>query len=185
MNYKVGDWVLEPCCPHGKIEGEACETCKMKTPQFKVGDRVRATGYCPGSMNVGDMGTVIEKIGGSIWVQPDSGAGCIHLDRWKKSVEILNKHSYQDELTPSSKKGKSMLQKLSSLAQSVRRAFSADQKALYQAGYINEDGKWTAKAKQEAQEELVDKFLEDNKAEFVDRAKEIIALAKEEKGDCE
>ena len=82
------------------------------------------------------------------------------------------------------KKGKSMLQRLSNLPQAIRRAFDADQKALYRAGYITEAGKWTGKALDEANQDLVNKHLDDNRKDFVERANESIELAKEEESDC-
>lgn len=79
---------------------------------------------------------------------------------------------------------KSIMQKLSSLPQEIRRMFDKDQKALYQAGYIDSNGKWTETAIREADLEISKKYLNDNMKEFVDRANEIIALEKEEKECC-
>lgn len=79
---------------------------------------------------------------------------------------------------------KSIMQKLSSLPMAIIREFSKEQKALYQAGYTDQHGKWTKEARDEAYLEITKKYLDDNKAEFVDRANEVIALEKEEKECC-
>jgi len=80
---------------------------------------------------------------------------------------------------------KGIMQKLSELSYEIRKAFSKDEKALYQAGYIDQHGKWTSTALNIADKELSKKYLDDNKADFVERALEEIAMSKEENDCCE
>lgn len=97
--------------------------------------------------------------------------------KWCKSY-FTNQESNQS-LT------KKTMRKLSELSQKVRRAFSPEQKALYQAGYINEHGEWTSRAQDIADDEILSKWLDDNKADMVERAKEELSLSKEEKDSCD
>ena len=79
---------------------------------------------------------------------------------------------------------KGIMQKLSELSYEIRKAFSKEEKALYQAGYIDQHGKWTSDALNIADKEISKKYLDDNKADFVERALEEIEMSKEEKTDC-
>jgi hypothetical protein len=69
------------------------------------------------------------------------------------------------------------MKKLSELSQKIRRAFSPEQKSLWQAGYIDDCGNWTPKASTA----VVDVLCDEKKKELVELANEEIALAKEEK----
>lgn len=101
---------------------------------------------------------------------------------WGRGISDLMqeiKYEYNGEFP----RKESFMQKLSNLPQAIRRAFDKDQKALYRAGYIDQHGEWTDKAHNEAREDFLKKYLNDNKAEFVERANEAIELAKEEECD--
>jgi hypothetical protein len=71
-----------------------------------------------------------------------------------------------------------MIRKLTELTQKLRRLWDEDQKALWKTNRIDDCGKWIND--DEANDDMLDKYRDDNKAEYVARAKEEISLAKEE-----
>ena len=209
----TADFVYEsdivPCCQHGAVEGDACTSCSASvhpSKKFKVGDRVKYTSgrHGWGEFNPRDkIGTIFEFSGLGYRVDWGSGkknsyyaedlekidepAESVTVYPWyyypsKSMSELLQEIKYYSGPSP---RKELFMQKLSNLPQAIRRAFDKDQKALYRAGYIDQHGKWTPKAKDEADDEIQEKFLNENKAEFVSRAEEAIALAKEEKCDEE
>lgn len=72
------------------------------------------------------------------------------------------------------------MNKLSELEYSVRKSMSEKQKALFQMGYKDSQGKWTDEAHNHAARELREQWLEDNKEEMAAMAKEELQFAKED-----
>ena len=72
------------------------------------------------------------------------------------------------------------MRKLSELAASIRRTFSADQKALWRTGRIDDYGKLSEQGRLEALNDLADEYFAKNQADYVARANEQLEIAKEE-----
>lgn len=78
---------------------------------------------------------------------------------------------------------KKTMRKLSELPGKIRRAMSQDAKVLFQAGYQDENGKWTSRAIEEADDAMILERCDQMKAEFVENAKEELEVERQEKED--
>lgn len=76
---------------------------------------------------------------------------------------------------------KTLMRKLSELSATIRRAFSPDQKALWRTGRIDDAGKPTQQAIQEALQELALAYIKEHQADFVAAAKEELEIEEQEK----
>lgn len=172
MKYKVGD--LVKCNKGYSFDPSEGEVCEIVDGRFL---KVRITHGKDNLFIVNNSWTYeeceLEKVGETKLSKSDI----------KTAVEYLENIETYPVCYGLLPRKESFMQKLSNLPQAIRRAFDKDQKVLYRAGYIDENGKWTITAKQEADEDMRQKYLTDNRQEFIDRANEAIELAKEE--ECE
>ena len=76
---------------------------------------------------------------------------------------------------------KTLMRKLSELSATIRRTFSPDQKALWRTGRIDDAGKPTQQAIQEALQELALAYIKEHQADFVSAAKEELEIEEQEK----
>lgn len=174
--------------------------------KYKIGDKVVVvdTPGLPTKRSIGRIGVITKFIDGGRYAVLDTHTEYPLLEEElalvtpPSTAKLYDNNRMYFSYTPSdfiwfgstetkssqSTKKATLMQKLSSLPQAIRRAFDKDQKALYRAGYIDQNGKWTYKAGDEAIADLREKHLNDNRAEFVTRAEEMIDLEKEEKDDC-
>lgn len=76
---------------------------------------------------------------------------------------------------------KTLMRKLSELSATIRRTFSPDQKALWRTGRIDDAGKPTQQAIQEALQELALAYIKEHQADFIAAAKEELEIEEQEK----
>lgn len=92
-----------------------------------------------------------------------------------------NFYDLPSKSTESKSERKSFMRKLSELAASIRRTFSADQKALWRTGRIDDCGKLSAQGQSEVLADMAEAYFKEHIEEFVSRANEELEIAEEEK----
>ncbi|MFA6476638.1 MAG: hypothetical protein WCV68_04550, partial [Candidatus Paceibacterota bacterium] len=102
------------------------------------------------------------------------------------NCNLVGYHFYLTNLVASTSSGykperKTIMRRLSELAATVRRAFSQEQKALWQVGYIDDCGKPSSKAKQEALDLVAEAYFKEHLADFWANANEELEIAGKEK----
>lgn len=96
-----------------------------------------------------------------------------------RSMSVVLQNSLNGQTNQPTKK--TLMRKLSELSATIRRTFSPDQKALWRTGRIDDAGKPTQQAIQEALQELALAYIKEHQADFVAAAKEELEIEEQEK----